>query len=45
MGSSQTVTVKYVIRAKFEVEGVVEKSDVIGAVLAKQKGSSDPSLI
>jgi DNA primase len=38
MGSSQTVTVKYVIRAKFEVEGVVEKSDVIGAVFGQTEG-------
>lgn len=38
MGSSQTVTVKYVIRTKFEVEGVVEKSDVIGAVFGQTEG-------
>jgi len=38
MGSSQTVTVKYVIRAGFEVEGVVEKSDVIGAVFGQTEG-------
>jgi len=38
MGSSQTVTVKYVIRAKFEVEGVVEKSDAIGAVFGQTEG-------
>jgi len=38
MGSSQTVTVKYVIRAKFEVEGVVEKPDVIGAVFGQTEG-------
>jgi len=38
MGSSQTVTVKYLIRAKFEVEGVVEKPDVIGAVFGQTEG-------
>ncbi len=38
MGSSQTVTVKYIIRAKFEVEGVVEKPDVIGAVFGQTEG-------
>lgn len=38
MGSSQTVTVKYVIRASFEVEGVVEKPDVIGAVFGQTEG-------
>ncbi len=38
MGSSQTVTVKYVIRGRFEVEGVVEKPDVIGAVFGQTEG-------
>ena len=38
MGSSQTVTVKYAIRARFEVEGVVEKPDVIGAVFGQTEG-------
>ena len=38
MGSSQTVTVKYLIRARFEVEGVVEKPDVIGAVFGQTEG-------
>lgn len=38
MGSSQTVTVKYVISAKFEVDGVVEKPDVIGAVFGQTEG-------
>jgi len=38
MGSSQTVTVKYVIRAQFEVDGVVEKPDVIGAVFGQTEG-------
>ncbi|MFQ5758517.1 MAG: DNA primase DnaG [Candidatus Bathyarchaeia archaeon] len=44
MGPSQTVTVKYVIRAKFEVEGVVEKSDVIGAVFGQTEGLFGPEL-
>ncbi len=38
MGSSQTVTVKYVMRARFEIEGVVEKPDVIGAVFGQTEG-------
>jgi len=44
MGSSQTVTVKYVIRAEFEVEGVVERSDVIGAVFGQTEGLFGPEL-
>jgi DNA primase len=35
---SSTVTVKYVVQAKFEVEGVVEKPDVIGAVFGQTEG-------
>jgi len=38
MGSSQAVTVKYIIRSKFEVDGVVEKPDVIGAVFGQTEG-------
>jgi len=38
MGSSQTLTVKYVVQASFEVEGVVEKPDVIGAVFGQTEG-------
>jgi DNA primase len=38
MGSSQTFTIKYVIEAKFEIEGVVEKPDVIGAVFGQTEG-------
>ncbi len=38
MGSSQTVTVKYVVQAKFDVDGVVEKPDVIGAVFGQTEG-------
>jgi len=44
MGSSQAETVKYVIRAEFEVEGVVEKPDVIGAVFGQTEGLFGPEL-
>ncbi len=44
MKSSQTVTVKYVIRGRFEVEGVVEKPDVIGAVFGQTEGLFGPEL-
>jgi DNA primase len=44
MGSSQTVTAKYVIRAQFDVEGVVEKPDVIGAVFGQTEGLFGPEL-
>jgi DNA primase len=43
-GSSQTFTIKYVIRAKFEIEGVVEKPDVIGAVFGQTEGLFGPEL-
>jgi DNA primase len=43
-GSSQTVTVKYEIRAKYEIEGVVEKPDVIGAVFGQTEGLFGPEL-
>lgn len=36
--SSQMFTVKYVIRAGFEVSGVVEKPDVVGAVFGQTEG-------
>jgi DNA primase len=36
--ASQSFAVKYVIRAKFEVEGLVEKPDVIGAVFGQTEG-------
>ena len=38
MGASQVITPKYVIRASLEVEGVVEKSDVIGALFGQTEG-------
>jgi len=44
MGSSQTLTVKYVIRARFEIDGVVEKPDVIGAVFGQTEGLFGPEL-
>ncbi len=44
MGPSQTVTVKYVIRSRFKVEGVVEKPDVIGAVFGQTEGLFGPEL-
>jgi DNA primase len=44
MGPSQTVTAKYVIRAKFEIEGVVERPDVIGAVFGQTEGLFGPEL-
>ncbi|MEM2320856.1 MAG: DNA primase DnaG [Candidatus Bathyarchaeia archaeon] len=36
--SSHSSTMKYVIRAKFEVDGVVEKPDVIGAIFGQTEG-------
>jgi DNA primase len=44
MGSSQAFTIKYVIHAKFEIEGVVEKPDVIGAVFGQTEGLFGPEL-
>ncbi|RLG98281.1 DNA primase [Candidatus Bathyarchaeota archaeon] len=44
MGSSQTLTAKYIIKAKFEVEGVVEKPDIIGAVFGQTEGLFGPEL-
>jgi DNA primase len=38
MGASQTFTIKYVIHARFEIDGVVEKPDVIGAVFGQTEG-------
>ena len=37
-------TTKYVIQAKFEVGGVVEKSDVIGAIFGQTEGLFGPDL-
>ncbi len=44
MGPSQAVTVKYVIHAQFEIDGVVEKPDVIGAVFGQTEGLFGPEL-
>jgi DNA primase len=44
MGTSQTFTIKYVIHARFEIEGVVEKPDVIGAVFGQTEGLFGPEL-
>jgi len=44
MGSSQPITPKYVIKAGFEVDGVVEKSDVIGAIFGQTEGLFGPDL-
>lgn len=37
-------TTKYVVRAKFEVDGVVEKPDVIGAIFGQTEGLFGPDL-
>src|SRR5512139_774500 len=44
MGTSQTFTIKYVIHARGEIEGVVEKPDVIGAVFGQTEGLFGPEL-
>ena len=44
MGTSHTITPKYHIKATFEVEGVVEKSDVIGAIFGQTEGLFGPDL-
>ena len=36
--SQYTPTTKYVVKARFEVEGVVEKPDVIGAIFGQTEG-------
>ncbi|MGA2524489.1 MAG: DNA primase DnaG [Candidatus Bathyarchaeia archaeon] len=43
-GTSQTFTIKYVVLARFEIEGVVEKPDVIGAVFGQTEGLFGPEL-
>jgi DNA primase len=37
-------TTKYVIRAKFEVHGIVEKPDVVGAIFGQTEGLFGPDL-
>ena len=44
MGTSQAITPKYVVQASFEVGGVVEKSDVIGALFGQTEGLFGPDL-
>lgn len=44
MGASQAITPKYVIQASFEVGGIVEKSDVIGALFGQTEGLFGPDL-
>src|SRR4030042_4311760 len=43
-GTSQTFTIKYVIHAKFEIQRVVDKPDVIGAVFGQTEGLFGPEL-
>lgn len=38
------LTTKYVVLATFEVEGVVEKPDVIGAIFGQTEGLFGPDL-
>ena len=38
MGSREKHSAKYIIEAKFVVEGVVEKHDVIGAIFGQTEG-------
>ncbi len=42
--SAYSPTTKYVVRAKFEVQGVVEKPDVIGAIFGQTEGLFGPDL-
>jgi DNA primase len=44
MGASQAETIKYVIHTRFEVEGIVEKPDVIGAIFGQTEGLFGPEL-
>ena len=44
MATSQPISPKYVIRASFEVEGVVERSDVVGALFGQTEGLFGPEL-
>ncbi|MEM2464011.1 MAG: DNA primase DnaG [Candidatus Bathyarchaeia archaeon] len=36
--SSHSLAIKYIIKAKFEVDGIVEKPDVIGAIFGQTEG-------
>jgi len=44
LGTAQPIIPKYVVRTSFEVEGVVEKSDVIGALFGQTEGLFGPEL-
>lgn len=44
LNSQYTATTKYMIVARFEVEGVVEKPDVIGAIFGQTEGLFGPDL-
>ncbi len=38
MGKTYIDTVKYTIRAKFEVDGIIEKPDIVGAIFGQTEG-------
>ncbi len=42
--SQYASTTKYIVKAKFDVEGVVEKPDVVGAVFGQTEGLFGPDL-
>src|SRR5207244_11565195 len=42
--SQNASTNKYIVTAKFDVEGVVEKPDVVGAVFGQTEGLFGPDL-
>jgi DNA primase len=44
LGTSQPIAPKYVVQASFSVDGVVEKSDVIGALFGQTEGLFGPEL-
>jgi DNA primase len=44
LGTFQAIAPKYVISTSFEIEGVVEKSDVIGALFGQTEGLFGPEL-
>jgi DNA primase len=42
LGDYQAIAPKYIIRTSFEIEGVVEKSDVVGALFGQTEGLFGP---
>ena len=42
MGDYQAIAPKYIIRTSYEIEGVVEKSDVVGALFGQTEGLFGP---